>query len=761
MARRIQSIEINGNIYFTSQLGVQKLEGPTASFLQAGLPKALDFVLDLGGGGNWLATGRSVAYRILWGIRDKNFNYVYSPPSQRMIIFNPGAANSVNLFSATVAGFAIPAGLTTDHFFQVYRTKSLLGNQDPGDEMYLCYERNPTNLEIANSLVQNVTDLTADEMLGAALYTNSTQEGNARANYRPPFCTDIANYKDHAIFGNTKDVQRFQINMVGTNVAMNGNSVIINGITFTGSTAAENIAGGVWFVETASTPAVNVDTTARSLVRVINGFPGNAKIYAYYVSEFSEVPGKIVIESRFLGDAPWYTKVNVAAIQPYFAPQLPIVDNETFKSSDGAIPNSLMSSKQSQPEHVPLIYKFYVGSRLEEIQRVLALRDSVLIIKDSSVYRLVGQTVDNFSISLLDNTVSIVSRDSATILNNSVFALTNQGFVSISDNGVQVMSRKIEYDVIADARAIIGQPTQNDPVAIGHESDRLYICNIYSQDLDKRICYVYNAFSESWTRWLLNANCFTVFEDRIYYGLNNAFGHVLKQRIGYADKTPTFPAEWEFNDPEGIVTIAAINTANNSITATFADGVNWTGYYDTLDRGWIIIDGTRKYFVLSWAGPGQPIFLNTVVGLTIGAKTAYRNIKFDVMYSARHTGNPFELKQWSEVHFDLGTMSAFEYDLDFYNELSAKDEPISSQFLAPIKSVNVPLHFNDFDSSTLNANYIQHNKERMMIGNDAGQSAELLVQIRNQTAGSRLEIKGIMILTRSMNTYRTTIGDTA
>lgn len=760
MARRIRSIEMNGNIYFTSNLGPQKLEGPTSAFLQAGIPKALDFVLDLTASGNWLANNYSVAYRILWGIRDKNFNYVYGPPSQRVIIFNgAGAARAVNLFTGAIPGFFMPAGLTTDHFFQVYRTRSVSGAIDPGDEMYLCYERNPTDVEIANSQVANVTDLCADEMLGIPLYTNETVEGNDRANYRPPYCTDITTYRDHAIFGNTRDVQRYQINMIGTGAGMNTNAIIIDGMTFTASTMAENIGAAQWLVTTAGTPAVNVDATARSLVRVINGWPGNNTIYAYYASEFSEVPGKIILESRNLGDAPWYVRVNSPTMTPFFAPQIPTTDKENFKSSDGAIPNSLMSSKQNQPEHVPLIFKFYVGSRLEEIQRVIALRDSVIIIKDNSVYRLVGSVVENFQISLLDNTVSIVSRDTAAVLNNTIYMLTNQGFVSVSDNGVQVMSRKIEYDVLADARAIIGQSTQQDPVAIGHESDRVYVCNILSQDTGKRLCYVYNSFSESWTRWFLNANCFTVFQDRIYYGLNNNAGHVLKQRIGYADKTPTFPAEWEFCDPQGSVTITAIDTATNSVTATFTDGVDWSGYYSTLDRGWIIIDGTRKYYVLSWAGPGQPIFLNTTVGLTNGTKVAYRNIKMDVMYVVRHAGNPFEVKQWNEYQFDFGTMSAYEYSIAIYNERSSKDEPISSQFLTPIKTKTTPLHYNDFDSSTLNANYVPHNKERDVLGGPAAGCVEFIMQIKNQTAGARFEIKGIMLMTRPAGN-RTTVGNT-
>ena len=753
MARRTRSVEQNGNIYFTSNRGPQKLEGPNSSFLQAGLPKALDLVLSLGGGGNWLVTGKSVAYRVLWGIRDKNFNYTYGPPSQRAIIYNPGANNSVQLFNGAGTGFAIPAGITSDHFFQVYRTKSVTGAIDPGDEMFICYERNPNSTEIANGLVTGVVDLTADEMLGAALYTNATQEGIEKSNFRPPYCTDITTYRDHVIYANTKDVQRFKINMIGTAANLVNASIIINGMSFTGKNA-ENIAAAEYQVFTAGTPAVNVDSTARSLVRVINGWPGNTTIYAFYTSEFNEVPGRITLESRNLGDAPWYVKVSDPVIPRYFSPQLPFSDNENFKSSDSAFANSLMVSKQGQPEHVPLIYKFFVGSRLEEIQRVIALRDSVIIIKDNSIYRLVGSTVDNFQISLLDNTVSIISRDSAAVINNSIFMLTNQGFVSISDNGVQVMSRKIESDVLNYARAVYGTVNQHESVGIGHESDRLYLCSVGTGS--EALCYAYNAFSECWTRWIINPNCFSVFGDRLYYGLKNNFGHVLKQRIDVKDSPPV---NIEYCDPTATINIAAVDVATNSITATVADSVNWNGYYPQLGRGWKIIDtvNTREWFVLSWAGPGQPIFLDNVNNLAAGVYTAYRSIPLSVGYTPRHLGAPFEIKQWSEVHLDLGLQDAREYSYYINTEKSSKSGQLVSDFnviaehLVPLDYLGIP-------------NYFPHNKQRITVGKgyidgfNEGSGVEFYLSIKNNVSACVFQIKGAMVLTRGTGSNRTGIG---
>ncbi len=56
-------------------------------------------------------------------------------------------------------------------------------------------------------------------------------------------------------------------------------------------------------------PAIAVDETARSMVRVINA-NSNETIYAYYTSTIGQVPGKMILESRSLVDLPFYMVAN-------------------------------------------------------------------------------------------------------------------------------------------------------------------------------------------------------------------------------------------------------------------------------------------------------------------------------------------------------------------------------------------------------------------------------------------------------------------
>lgn len=766
--RRIRTQDYNGNTYITTNLGVLKIQNPTAQIVQSGLPRGLDLAVQAGGGGSWLADQYSVSYRLVWGIKDLNNNYIYGPPSQRIVYTNAtGAPISTQL------QFFIPVGITTAHFFQIYRSRQQPASiGDPGDELFLCYERNPTIAEITTKkvLFANTTDLTDDALLGAALYTNATQEGAENENTQPPYCRDVCLYKDHVVYAYTKLKQSLQINMVGVDAGMNTQTITINSVTYTASTAAENIATATFFATTAGTVATNIDATARSLVRVINQYTGNSSIYAYYISGFNDVPGKIYLESRQFGDPAWFV-IGSSGMLKYWAPQLALTQIDKFTSDDSDDPHSLIISKFQQPEHVPYIDYFPVGAKNETIQRVVALRDSVIIFKDYSVWRMVGTDLTNFQISLLDNTVSIVSRDSVYVLNNMAFALTNQGVVAVSDNGVQILSRQIEFDLIADVRQLQKLGVNHDNVvSVAHESERNYVLCLQTlpdnplYETALRLCYVYNYLTNSWTRWYLNANCFTIFGDRIYYGLNNNVGAVLKQRNGYADfVSGTYPAEMEFCDPEGTLAISAISPSTNSVTATFTDATTYSyPLYASPDKGWIIFDQAtgNKYYLISVVGTTYTF--NTVSGLVVGNYKLYRNIKMDVLYNLRSEGDSFEFKQFDEVQFDLGTMFAYSFDVGFANELDKLDQPISSYFNASQTAFNNPIteNLNDFTLSAFaTPSYHYNNIVRTYIGdfvnNDGKQySRQLYVQVKNQTAGSRLEIKGMGLSKRSTGSHR-------
>lgn len=135
--------------------------------------------------------------------------------------------DSFSIQSATVdVTFTIPNGINTAYFYQIYRTAIAqatgpvtLEDVDPGDEMGLVYEANPTSLEI---LAQSITvqDITPDAFRGANLYTNpQSGEGILQANERPPLARDLASFKSHIFYANTSTEHKLLVSLLGaTNI---------------------------------------------------------------------------------------------------------------------------------------------------------------------------------------------------------------------------------------------------------------------------------------------------------------------------------------------------------------------------------------------------------------------------------------------------------------------------------------------------------------------------------------------------------------
>jgi hypothetical protein len=95
---RMKFIESNGNLYFTSSNGIQKLAAKSASTLssssvsQAGGIKALDLTATLVSEPN-LQTGffpqdSAISYRVVWGYKDVNGNLILGSPSQQAVLYN-------------------------------------------------------------------------------------------------------------------------------------------------------------------------------------------------------------------------------------------------------------------------------------------------------------------------------------------------------------------------------------------------------------------------------------------------------------------------------------------------------------------------------------------------------------------------------------------------------------------------------------------------------------------------------------------------
>lgn len=643
-ALRIRAMEANKNFYFTTDAGVKKIDAYNATPEAAGIPKGIDISGAVGSSGSgFMSNNQQVAYRVVWGKTDANGNKVVGAPSQRTVVTN--SSGSDQDVSVT---FSIPSGITTDHFYQLYRSAQSGGvSTEPTDELQLIVEKNPTAGEIS-ALSITYTDQTPDNLRGASLYTNPNQEGIAQANDQPPLAADIAFFKDSALYANTVSKHRMYLTLIsiGGSVGLqNDDTIVIAGTTYTGK-ASETVASGFFKIETSGTAAVNIDATARSLVKVINQYTTNTSVYAYYISGYNDLPGKILIEERGLGGATYYATSSRGGA---FSPTVPS-SGTSYASSNETSPNRVYISKSGEPEAVPITNWLPVGSAQFAIKRIIALRDSVFILKDDGVFRITGETFSDFRVSPFDLTTVIKAEETAIAFNNQVFCLSDQGVVAISESGVTIMSRQIENDLI---KLMSNQYTnfESSAWAFANESERKYGLGMVTETDDGYATqiFVYNVITNTWTNWPRSFSCGIVStrDGKLYCGSADPNIKYIRQQRKNFDVT-------DYADRELDIVITGYDSSALTIDLSDTTG---------LVAGWTIaqLDGTvpvREAIIVSVDSATQ-VTVDSAENWDLGPAKGYEPISYEIKWTPIHAGNPGILKQFQD-HIIIVKDAAFD-----------------------------------------------------------------------------------------------------
>jgi hypothetical protein len=239
-----------------------------------------------------------------------------------------------------------------------------------------------------------------------------------------------------------------------------------------------------------------------------------------------------------------------------------------FASDNLKSPNRLYYSKIQQPEAVPIINYIDIGPKDKEIFRILALRDSLFVLKEDGVYIVTGSSAPDFSARLLDSSAQIIAPDSAQVLNNQIYALTTQGVVKVSEGQVRVVSRPIEDRILGFIKS--GFDFKYTCFGASYETDRSFFlwAPTVATDTVATQCYRYNTFTDTWTRWTVSATCALVNPtvDKLYVGagnLNVVFQErKLRDRTDFADR----------NFTRSIVASSA-NTINKTLDLSTVTGV--------------------------------------------------------------------------------------------------------------------------------------------------------------------------------------------
>lgn len=290
--------------------------------------------------------------------------------------------------------------------------------------------------------------------------------------------------------------------------------------------------------ENGPTVSQQLEQIAKSLIRVVNA--QDPLVAGYYQSTYASVPGQMLFEGRDTVGPIFYL---FSTVGTNFTPSIPVnnlAQNQVYSTNE-VRPNRIMYSKVQQPEAVPLVNYIDIGPKDRAISRIIALRESLFIIKEEGIYRLSSDSAP-FIVSPFDSSVQVLAPDTAVVLNNQIYALSTQGVVVITDSGVQVISRPIEnllLNIIRD-----GFDYKTISFGVSYESDRAY--HLWTpttvNDTFATQCFRYNTFTNSWTRWNKNAAAGIVnFGDNKMYLAPGDLNQVEKERktltrMDYADR---------------------------------------------------------------------------------------------------------------------------------------------------------------------------------------------------------------------------------
>lgn len=580
--------------------------------------------------------------------------------------------------------FALPDDIVAGDFWELYKTTlSGAATIDPGDTMRKVIRREISAGEITAGTVTYVDTFSTD-FLEEPLYTNAEEEGTGQENGRPPLAQDVALFKGHVFYLNTKQRHFREIQFITTAGIVVGTSTVILTRGATVETYIFSAAEDSGLLEfkiftTLTTEAENLESTMKSLARVINR--ASSTWYGTYVSGFDDAPGKIRITSRTWTDTVWSITANSTATGDTFTPVLP-TSGATIASDNQASTNRLYRAKFEQPDHVPQGNFDDVGSSDDAGQRILALKDVLVILKENDgSFVLTGETERDFVIKQAGPSVKLLATESASVLDNAVYCVTTQGVLRIHENGeAAVVSRPVEIDFKK-----IFNLTNFASLSHGasYESDRKYLFSTPddSGDTVPTRTWAWDYLTRTWVQWDKPMNAFLVLSaDDTLYGIHANDGFVLKERKSFGRSRN------DYQDEDIPITITAVSTTTDSIGRTVSSlTVTYTYTGNTVtDAGGILAQGTVNSKVQSVtliSGTSFTFVLREhLTSLTAAAATYTLPIISTVRWMSESAGNPSLLKKWLECQVYLEATVSSVSKLGFQT-----DEQPTREFVGDLK----------------------------------------------------------------------------
>lgn len=421
-----------GYLYVLTNAGPYVLDGPTATPAVPGVAPAPDLqtpnpVADATLG--WLQNNEVVAYKVVFGKNDADGRPVLGEPSGMNYVVAPSSGGPFHV--DVIIDKPAEVSATSGHFVQVYRTPSATSRATLGDSYFLVWEK-AWNSASAPFGQMTVTDVAAAGEL--PLYTNPDRGGVRSNNVRPPLAEDVTPFRNRLWLANTTSKQTLTLRIIAPPDPLLGYSVTIAG------------TGYVLDVPTGSTVSEKIESAARYLVTLLGS---NANVTATYASGPNDPPGIITLTAKTNGAAAFTAQALIgnSACGALFIPNITTAQSSVVDD----YPNRLHFSKDGLPYAFPLPNTLTIGAQEHGISRIVALRDALLVFKERGGDGLWKVTPSGASwyVEQVNSSVQLVSSDALTVVDNTIFAMTEDGIVAVTEAGVEDIDIPIEDKISA------------------------------------------------------------------------------------------------------------------------------------------------------------------------------------------------------------------------------------------------------------------------------------------------------------------------
>lgn len=638
-------------LFLTTSTGVKHLDGLGNSVLDAGIPApsiALCFATNTLFAVHWLASGNSVAYRLVLCRYDANGALIQSAPSEPAVATGSGGgALDVAIYPQ------LPANINGATFLQVYRTKQVAGS--PGDEMYLVaeYALSSLNFNAQGVVTGPIIDQLDDNggtspLLGQALYTNPSEGGIENSNDQPPLAKDICSFNGSLILANTVEPHSVSLRLIGTGGLSSGTStIVIGGVTYKADAATDATTSPPTFqLTTGGSAAANIDATARALVSVVNqyNYAHGGGVQALYLSTPDIAPGIMEFVEAGVGG----NSFTVHAGQDGQICWSPDLSKASYvqTSNNNATPGKVWWSWTNQPWAVNADSWEIVGEADQDVLRIMKLRNTVFVFKKDGLFTLTGKAPP-FDTQPFDPTLVLLAPESCALLNGQIYCLTNRGWVYVSESGVTPsLSWPIERDLQSLEASFSNYATAS--FAVPYENEGLVFLGMpTSASANCPEQYVFNAGNPGWSRQtMLTAQhgCFDPARKALCWAVGSTLYEERKQMSGADHQLPSLTG----------------STVGSPLGRTVAV----TGA--TVAAGDVLTQSGFAALVLSVNG--STCTIDTTHSFSAGNVTVLKAIPCHIRFLPYSGGDPAALKVWQSTFFALRAASFELLEVGFNSE---------------------------------------------------------------------------------------------